>query len=101
MNDNSSSTATSITMPHDQAAALVAAGNLVSELWGDLAAGQQISLGDLDDKLEAAGLALRVDGVPVLADVLTDAVIDVGVALGRSEGDFGDDVDEAERAFAP
>lgn len=93
-----------ITMPRAQAEALVAAGNAVSELWGELAAGEPIMMCDLDERLAAAGLVVPAGGgVMVLAPVLTDAVVDVAVALGRAEGDefdgFGgwdDDVAAAE-----
>jgi hypothetical protein len=84
-NDNTPDT---ICIPRHHAAALVAAGNVLSELWGDLAAGDAIAYSDLMDRLEEAEVAARYEGVPMLADSFSDAVLEVDVALRRGEGDL-------------
>lgn len=76
-----------ITVSEPQARALTAAGDLVTQMWGDLAMGETITLDAFNERLREAGLTERHDGVDVIAQALVDAVVDVDVALGRAEGD--------------
>lgn len=106
MNGENDNEVETVMVRREQLEALVAAGNLVSELWGDLAAGEALTLADVDLRIEDAGLAARFDGVTMISPVLTDAVVECGVALGRlgaddsGADDFEDDVEAAERGFA-
>ena len=93
-----------ITLQLGQAALLATAGNLLSELWGDLAAGDRLTLADLDDRMIEAGLAWEHNGIRAISPELTSAVVDVQVALAHGDGGdasgFEADVAVAEAAFA-
>lgn len=81
-----------VSMTRDQASALLAAGNLLTDMWGDLAGGVPMTLGDINGRMAEAGLTMSVDGAEVISDVLLDAVVDVGAMIAASDesGDIED-----------
>lgn len=103
MNDNVPPT---ITMQASQARWLAEAGNLLSEVWGDLHEGE-LTYVDFAARLRDCGLAtVTPDGVIVLQPDFCAAVLGVSVALDHIDGEdagewggFDEDVEAAEAAF--
>ncbi len=109
MGDNDNREPAALTLPLEQVRLLAAAGDVLSQLWGDLAAGDAITLGDLNERLDEAGLLEESDdGVSVLAPALVDAVVDVDVAAAHLQDEIdgfllidegeGEDEDDADAA---
>jgi hypothetical protein len=87
-NDDFPTEPRTVSVPIDQARALLAAGELLTAMWGDLCAGDRLTLGEINARMDEYGLSAETDdGVPVIADTLQSAVIDLSVLIDRSDAD--------------